>query len=306
LLFDVLDAEHLPRIGEAIQTLVDAKAPAFVIGSSGIECALTAFWSKLGGLESQRSEVAIRPTFAGTDKMIAITGSCSPVNARQIAWAEQHGFELIALDPARLIMPEKSESEIAAAVELALKRIRSGANVILGRSAHQVVPQLQPDTSVVTLDPASAHAGDLPTRNDISYFVTHPCHSSVFDHYETTAERDDFFGGVHPRQAIVCALMHGPDKHYDLAESLAKEFYGPVTRSHCITMEQMAILEPTMAETCGIALIRALREVMEEAVRRGATKCLNSITLLCPELLLPFAAVSNLIVASASFSCAFG
>ena len=35
LLFDVLYAEHLPRIGEAIQTMVDAKAPAFVIGYTG-------------------------------------------------------------------------------------------------------------------------------------------------------------------------------------------------------------------------------------------------------------------------------
>jgi hypothetical protein len=131
---------------------------------------------------------------------------------------------------------------------------------------------LQQDTIVVTLDPASAHAGELPKRDDISYFVTHPCHPNIFDHYETTAERDDFFGGVHARQAIVCALMQGPDEHYELAESLAKEFYGPVTRSHRITVEQMAILEPTMAETCGIALIRALREVMEEAVRRGVPR----------------------------------
>lgn len=37
-------------------------------------------------------------------------------------------------------------------------------------------------------------------------------------------------------------------------------------------MEQMAILEPTMAETCGIALIKALREVLEEAVRRGVPR----------------------------------
>lgn len=34
----------------------------------------------------------------------------------------------------------------------------------------------------------------------------------------------------------------------------------------------MAILEPTMAETCGIALVKALREVMEEAVRRGVPR----------------------------------
>ena len=143
---------------------------------------------------------------------------------------------------------------------------------VLGAIARNVVPQARPGTIFITLDPAAAHAGDLPQRADISYFVAHPCHPNVFDHFETSAEREDFFGGVHARQAIVCALMQGPEEHYAIGEGLAKQFYGPVTRSHRITVEQMAILEPTMAETCGIALVRALREVLEEAVRRGVPR----------------------------------
>ncbi|MCA9157339.1 MAG: NAD(P)-binding domain-containing protein [Planctomycetales bacterium] len=143
---------------------------------------------------------------------------------------------------------------------------------VLGRVAESIVPQLNPSTIVMVLDPAAAWADKLPVRDDISYFVTHPCHPNVFDHFETQAERDDFFGGVHARQAIVCALMQGPEEHYAIGEDLAKEFYGPVTRSHRVTVEQMAILEPTMAETCGIALIKALREVLEETVRRGVPR----------------------------------
>lgn len=143
---------------------------------------------------------------------------------------------------------------------------------ILGKVAHAAIPKVNAGTIVITLDPAAAHAGELPQRDDISYFVTHPCHPNIFDHHETLAGRDDFFGGVHAKQAIVCALLQGPDEHYTIGESLAREFYGPVTRSHRITMEQMAILEPTMAETCGIALIKALREVLEEAVRRGVPR----------------------------------
>jgi len=143
---------------------------------------------------------------------------------------------------------------------------------VLGAIARNAVPQARPGTIFITLDPAAAHAGELPQRADVSYFVTHPCHPNVFDHFETSAERGDFFGGVHARQAIVCALMQGPEEHYAIGEALAKQFYGPVTRSHRITVEQMAILEPTMAETCGIALVRALREVLEEAVRRGVPR----------------------------------
>lgn len=143
---------------------------------------------------------------------------------------------------------------------------------VLGKVAREVIPKLNAGTMVMTLDPAAAHAGELPERNDISYFVTHPCHPNVFDHFETAEQRDDFFGGVHAQQAIVCALMQGPDEHYQLGEKLAKEFYGPVTRSHRITVEQMAILEPTMAETCSIALIRALRAALDEAVNRGVPR----------------------------------
>jgi hypothetical protein len=34
----------------------------------------------------------------------------------------------------------------------------------------------------------------------------------------------------------------------------------------------MALLEPTMSEVCGIALLTALREAMEEAIRRGVPR----------------------------------
>lgn len=143
---------------------------------------------------------------------------------------------------------------------------------LMSRIAHEVVPQVKPGTLIITLDPAVAHAGGLPHRADISYFVTHPCHPNLFDHFETAEERADFFGGVRARQAIVCALMQGPEAHYALGEELARQFFGPVTRSHRITVEQMAILEPTMAEVCGIALVLALREALEEAVRRGVPR----------------------------------
>lgn len=162
--------------------------------------------------------------------------------------------------------PQAAALAAAEVVILALPdRLMSGI-------AQEVVPQLKPGTLVITLDPAVAFAGGLPPRDDVSYFVTHPCHPNVFEHLETAEERDDFFGGMHARQAIVCALMQGPEAHYALGETLAKQFFGPVSRSHRITVEQMAILEPTMAETCGIALVLALREALEEAVRRGVPR----------------------------------
>lgn len=189
----------------------------------------------------------------------------------------EHGHELLLVevsDVGRERIVDRGMSPTAESIAIATADVVILAlpDSVLGAIARNAVPQARPGTIFITLDPAAAHAGELPQRADVSYFVTHPCHPNVFDHFETSAERGDFFGGVHARQAIVCALMQGPEEHYAIGEALAKQFYGPVTRSHRITVEQMAILEPTMAETCGIALVRALREVLEEAVSRGVPR----------------------------------
>jgi D-apionate oxidoisomerase len=143
---------------------------------------------------------------------------------------------------------------------------------MLGNAAHAAVPLARPGALVIMLDPAAAHAGELPEREDIAYFVSHPCHPSVFEHFESEPERNDFFGGTAARQAIVCALMQGREGDYGRGEQIALDMYAPVTRSHRITLEQMALLEPAMAETVGICLIRALREALEEVVTRGVPR----------------------------------
>jgi hypothetical protein len=143
---------------------------------------------------------------------------------------------------------------------------------ILGGVAREVVPRVRAGTLILMLDPAAAHAGELPDRTDVTYFASHPCHPSVFEHFNTPEEINDFFGGTHARQAIVCALIQGPEAHYALGERVAKDIYAPVTRSHRITLEQMAILEPAMAETVAIGLMITMREALEEAIRRGVPR----------------------------------
>jgi hypothetical protein len=143
---------------------------------------------------------------------------------------------------------------------------------VLGSVAREVVPLVRTGAMVFMLDPAAAYAGELPARADISYFASHPCHPSVFAHFSTPEEINDFFGGTHARQAIVCALIQGPEAHYAIGERVSKDIYTPVTRAHRITLEQMAILEPAMAETVAIGLMITMREALEEAVRRGVPR----------------------------------
>jgi hypothetical protein len=122
---------------------------------------------------------------------------------------------------------------------------------------------------MVMLDAAAPHAGEMPERDDISYFVTHPCHPPIFNDETDQAAKADFFGGVAARQHIVCALMQGPEEHYALGEEVARAIYAPVMRAHRCTVEQLAILEPALSETVGATLALALREATDEAVRRG-------------------------------------
>ena len=139
----------------------------------------------------------------------------------------------------------------------------------IGAVAHQIVPNLDPGTAVIVLDAAAPHAGEMPERADVTYFVTHPCHPPIFNDETETRAKTDYFGGIHAKQHIVCALMQGPEEHYALCEAVAREIYKPVMRSHRVTVEQLAILEPALSETVGATLALALREATDEAVRRG-------------------------------------
>lgn len=131
LLMDVLEEGDLPRVGKVLQSLVDRSSQTYIVGSSGVEYALAAHWGKCGQLATIQSHPAGRPSFGSADQLIALTGSCSPVNDRQICWAEAHGFETLPLDVAKLILPETNQDEIDQVVGQALKQLRGGDNLII-------------------------------------------------------------------------------------------------------------------------------------------------------------------------------
>ncbi len=145
-------------------------------------------------------------------------------------------------------------------------------DVLIGRISHGIDDKLAAQTMVITLDPAAPFAGELPQRDDRTYFISHPCHPPLFNDETTMEAKRDFFGGLHAKQHIVCALMQGPDEFYELGERIARTIYAPVMRSHRVTVEQMAILEPALSETTAATCVSMLREAMDEAVRRGVPK----------------------------------
>ena len=142
-------------------------------------------------------------------------------------------------------------------------------DTLIGRIAADISPKLAAGTMVITLDAAAPFAGHLPKRDDLVYFVTHPCHPNIFNPQVHVEGSPDYFGGVRASQSIVNALMQGPDEAYALGESIAKLIYQPVERSYRVTVDQMALLEPGLSETVCATLLDVMREAMDEVVARG-------------------------------------
>lgn len=142
-------------------------------------------------------------------------------------------------------------------------------DVVLGKVAHGVVPNVRPGTLVICLDPAAPFGGELPARDDVSYFVTHPCHPPIVNDETDMEAKFDFYGGIKAKQNIVCALMQGPEADYARGVAIAREIFAPVMEAYRVTVEQMAILEPALSETFVLTCMYMIREAIDEAVKKG-------------------------------------
>lgn len=162
-----------------------------------------------------------------------------------------------------------SGSEVVSGSDIVILAV---PDVALAKVSAGIIPQMKSGALLVTLDPAVARAGKLYMRQDVSYFIAHPSHPSVFNWEPTPEAQADFFGGMLAKQTIVCALMHGPDPDYEKGEQLAKTMYAPVKKAFKITMEQMALLEPALVETLSSSCLDLVREGMEEVIARGVPR----------------------------------
>ncbi|MBS4208124.1 phosphogluconate dehydrogenase C-terminal domain-containing protein [Bacillus sp. FJAT-50079] len=142
-------------------------------------------------------------------------------------------------------------------------------DILIGKISAGVVPLMKSGAILLTLDPAAAYAGQLTVRDDCTSVVAHPCHPSIFAERFTREEHEDAFGGVAAKQDVVIALHHGEEEKLELAEHVVTDMYAPVETCHRITVEQMAILEPTLAETITCMIGTIIKESLEETVKLG-------------------------------------
>ncbi len=125
------------------------------VGSQGVEYALLAYWRSIGAIDAPppaRSAGAI-------PQLVAVSGSVSPTTAEQIAWAETHGFGLVAFDTPRLLADP--EAEIARGVATAKAELSVGRSVLVHSARGPDDPAVAAFRAAVSgsnLDPASANA----------------------------------------------------------------------------------------------------------------------------------------------------
>ncbi len=110
VLFDVIDAATQAQVGRLIDALAERNAaPLFCVGSSGVEYALVGHWS------AQRPQQvrAAAPDADPVESIVVLSGSCSPVTARQIRHACEHGFVDLRIDMVALLQDDCRDSELA-------------------------------------------------------------------------------------------------------------------------------------------------------------------------------------------------
>lgn len=125
LLIDVLDDETLCEAGRLVWE--QRGSGVFTASSSGLQYALTRYWRARGWI----APAAALPTAGPVPVIAAVSGSCSPVTAGQIAWARTHGFALERLDLSAALDVASHETELTRIVTRALQALAQGRSPLV-------------------------------------------------------------------------------------------------------------------------------------------------------------------------------
>lgn len=141
-------------------------------------------------------------------------------------------------------------------------------DALIGRIAHQLVPHMKADGTLIMLDAAAEYINDLPSPGSLTFMITHPCHPPFFTEQATAEARCDYFGGI-AVQDILVSLAHGSESRFMVGTELCKAIFAPVRRAHRVTPEQFALLEPAMAETVVATAATLMRASLDAVIEKG-------------------------------------
>jgi uncharacterized protein YgbK (DUF1537 family) len=130
LMIDIADERAEARVGMLLEEMARQETPLFVLGSSGVEYALVAFWRAKGALPAEVS----MPSPGAVDRLLVVSGSCSPATGAQIAAARGDGFAEVALDPVALILEGEDGAHAQEAARKVTELLDVGRSVVVHSS----------------------------------------------------------------------------------------------------------------------------------------------------------------------------
>lgn len=139
----------------------------------------------------------------------------------------------------------------------------------------QVVPLMKKGATVIGLDPAANYGKVMMIRDDLKYFVVHPCHPSLFPFEDNLSleAQNDWFGGIGAaKMDLVCAIQQGTDEDYAEYEAFARKMFKPIDKSFRVTIDQMIMLEPALVESITAPLVKGIRMAVDACVEKGVPR----------------------------------
>jgi uncharacterized protein YgbK (DUF1537 family) len=121
VLFDGLSVDDLVATGAVLL----GRKVKFAVGSSGVTRALVLAWRAVGIVEGEPEVIRAREV----DRLLVVSGSCSPTTAAQIARSTADGFATIRADVDALLRGEGAEEE----------RLAQAAGASLGEGGRVVI-----------------------------------------------------------------------------------------------------------------------------------------------------------------------
>ncbi len=128
LLIDCTEKAHLTEVGGLLNSHVKARKSTFVVGSSGVEYALTQWWAEQGELPVTSRDF---DAFLPVNQVLAISGSASALSAKQIDAAVAAGFAEVAIDASALVDASTWARAADALVTSTTGLLAQGKSVIL-------------------------------------------------------------------------------------------------------------------------------------------------------------------------------
>jgi uncharacterized protein YgbK (DUF1537 family) len=124
ILFDGLTASDLDEIGRQLWNR-RGNSPMFAVGSSGLTNSMVAQWRNQGLINNTPQQT---PTYGEVDRLVVMSGSCSPITARQIDWALANGFEALPITPSTFLGDNAAFQDCLTS---ALDILDKGKNIII-------------------------------------------------------------------------------------------------------------------------------------------------------------------------------